>query len=378
MKIMSVVGARPNFMKIAPITDELKKLGVSHKIVHTGQHYDYRMARLFFEDLGLPKPDINLNVGSGTHAVQTAEVMTRLDPVLSSESPSLVIVVGDVNSTMAATITAVKRGIPVAHVEAGLRSFDRTMPEEINRMLTDSIADMHFTTEQSANDNLVREGIDPSRIVFVGNTMIDTLLKHVDRASTSPILEDLGIRPREYGVATLHRPSNVDSRENLESILAALNEIAVDLPVIFPAHPRTKKLIADFNLGHLVMEAAENRHSGVHMIEPLGYLDFLKLMREARIVFTDSGGIQEETTVLELPCLTLRENTERPVTITAGTNTLVGTDRAKIVVEARRRLDEGSMRLHARAPLGDGHAAERIVAAIYSRIGGGALQGAGR
>ncbi|HEY4706117.1 MAG TPA: UDP-N-acetylglucosamine 2-epimerase (non-hydrolyzing) [Thermodesulfobacteriota bacterium] len=378
MKILCVVGARPNFMKIAPITDELKKMGVAHKMVHTGQHYDYRMARLFFEDLGLPKPDINLNVGSGTHAVQTAEVMTRLDPVLSSESPSLVIVVGDVNSTMAATITAVKRGIPVAHVEAGLRSFDRTMPEEINRMLTDSIADMHFTTEQSANDNLVREGIDPSRIVFVGNTMIDTLLKHVDRASTSPILEDLGIRPREYGVATLHRPSNVDSRENLESILAALNEIAVDLPVIFPAHPRTKKLIADFNLGHLVMEAAENRHSGVHMIEPLGYLDFLKLMREARIVFTDSGGIQEETTVLELPCLTLRENTERPITITAGTNTLVGTDRNKIVTEARRRLDQGFVHLDARPPLWDGRAAERIVAAIFSRVGGAAYQSAGQ
>ena len=377
MKIMSVVGARPNFMKIAPITDELKKLGVSHKIVHTGQHYDYRMARLFFEDLGLPKPDINLNVGSGTHAAQTAEVMSRLDPVLVEENPSLIIVVGDVNSTVAATITAVKRGIPVAHIEAGLRSFDRTMPEEINRMLTDSISDIHFTTEQSANENLAKEGISAERIEFVGNTMIDTLLKHVKRASSSSILEELCIRSKEYGVATLHRPSNVDSREHLENILGALNEIAADLPIIFPAHPRTRKYIADFGLGHLVSESS-NRHSGVHMIEPLGYLDFLKLMKEARIVFTDSGGIQEETTVLELPCLTLRENTERPVTITAGTNTLVGTDREKIVVEARRRLDEGSMRLHARPPLWDGHAAERIVAAIYSRIGGGALQGAGR
>lgn len=378
MKILSVVGARPNFMKIAPITDELKKMGVQHKIVHTGQHYDYRMARLFFEDLGLPKPDIDLNVGSGTHAAQTAEVMSRLDPVLVEEAPSLVIVVGDVNSTMAATITAVKRGVPVAHIEAGLRSFDRTMPEEINRMLTDSISDIHFTTEQSANDNLAREGVSADRIEFVGNTMIDTLMKHVKRASSSQILEELAIRSKEYGVATLHRPSNVDTRENLENILGALNEIAADLPIIFPCHPRTRKYIADFGLTHLVSEDSANRHSGVHMIEPLGYLDFLKLMKEARIVFTDSGGIQEETTVLELPCLTLRENTERPITITAGTNTLVGTDRRKIVTEARRRLDEGSMRLGARPPLWDGHAAERIVASIFTRIGGGAFEGAGR
>lgn len=378
MKILSVVGARPNFMKIAPITDELKKMGVPHKIVHTGQHYDYRMARLFFEDLGLPKPDIDLNVGSGTHAAQTAEVMSRLDPVLVEEAPSLVVVVGDVNSTMAATITAVKRGIPVAHIEAGLRSFDRTMPEEINRMLTDSISDIHFTTEQSANDNLAREGVSADRIEFVGNTMIDTLMKHVKRASSSQILEELTIRSKEYGVATLHRPSNVDTRENLENILGALNEIAADLPIIFPCHPRTRKYIADFGLSHLVTEDSANRHSGVHITEPLGYLDFLKLMKEARIVFTDSGGIQEETTVLELPCLTLRENTERPITITAGTNTLVGTDRRKIVTEARRRLDEGSMRLVARPPLWDGHAAERIVASIFTRIGGGAFEGAGR
>lgn len=368
MKILSVVGARPNFMKIAPISAELKKKGVPHVLVHTGQHYDYRMSKLFFEDLGLPKPDIDLNVGSATHARQTAEIMTGLEPVLMSEAPDLLIVVGDVNSTMAAAITAVKLGVPVAHVEAGLRSFDRTMPEEINRMITDVIADMHFTTEESANDNLKKEGIDAGRVFFAGNTMIDTLFKHADSAAESPILETLGIRPREYGVATLHRPSNVDSFVNLKNILEALNEVARDLPVIFPIHPRTKKLIASYSLGSLVSESTSNKHSGIHIVEPLGYLDFLKLMKDSRIVFTDSGGIQEETTVLKLPCLTLRENTERPVTITSGTNTLVGADKNRIIEEARRKLDEGFVVGHPLPPLWDGHAAERIVGTILNRF----------
>jgi len=367
MKILSVVGARPNFMKIAPICEGLRKRGVNHILVHTGQHYAYRMSKLFFEDLGLPKPDMDLGVGSGTHTQQTTEVMMRLEPVLNNMKPSLLIVVGDVNSTMASAITAVKLGIPVAHIEAGLRSFDRTMPEEINRVLTDAISTFHFTTEESANINLRKEGIHEENIFFVGNTMIDTLLKHVERASLSTILGRLGIRPREYGIATLHRPSNVDSRENLQNILEALNEIVEYMPVIFPVHPRTKKQIFDFNLNHLVLDDMANGHKGVYMIEPLGYLDFLKLMKDARMVFTDSGGIQEETTVLGLPCLTLRTTTERPVTITSGTNVLVGADRERIVKEAIERLT-GFSSEHSIPPLWDGHAAERIVDVLLNRF----------
>jgi UDP-N-acetylglucosamine 2-epimerase (non-hydrolysing) len=367
MKILSVVGARPNFMKIAPICEELKGTGISHTLVHTGQHYDYRMSKLFFEDLGLPKPDIDLGVGSGTHAHQTADVMMGLEPVLEREQPSLVIVVGDINSTMAAAVTAVKLGIPVAHVEAGLRSFDRSMPEEINRILTDAVSSFHFTTEESANDNLRKEGIPEENIFFVGNTMIDTLFRHADRASASPILQDLGMKPGEYGIVTLHRPANVDSNKNLRGILEALNEIANDLPIIFPVHPRTKKQIAGFGLDDLVAEKGTDVRRGVYMIEPLGYCDFLRLMKEARIVFTDSGGIQEETTVLGIHCLTLRENTERPVTITSGTNVLVGADKGRIISETRKRLN-GFSPAHVRPPLWDGHAAERIVNVIKSRL----------
>jgi UDP-N-acetylglucosamine 2-epimerase (non-hydrolysing) len=367
MKILSVIGARPNFMKIAPICAELKGTDISHTLVHTGQHYDYRMSKLFFEDLGLPKPDIDLGVGSGTHAHQTADVMIRLEPVLERENPSLVIVVGDINSTMAAAITAVKLGIPVAHVEAGLRSFDRSMPEEINRILTDAVSSFHFTTEESANDNLRKEGIPEKNIFFVGNTMIDTLFRHADRASASPILQDLGMKPGEYGIVTLHRPANVDSKKNLRGILEALNEIAGDLPIIFPVHPRTKKQIAGFGLDDLVAEEGADGRRGVYMTEPLGYCDFLRLMKEARIVFTDSGGIQEETTVLGIHCLTLRENTERPVTITSGTNVLVGADKGRIISETRKRLN-GFSAGHICPPLWDGHAAERIVDIIKSRL----------
>ncbi len=367
MKILSVIGARPNFMKIAPISEELKGTDISHTLVHTGQHYDYRMSKLFFEDLALPKPDIDLGVGSGTHAHQTADVMMRLEPVFERENPSLVIVVGDVNSTMAAAITAVKLGIPVAHVEAGLRSFDRTMPEEINRILTDAISSYHFTTEESANDNLRREGIPEKNIFFVGNTMIDTLFRHVDRASVSPILQDLGMKPKAYGIVTLHRPANVDSPKNLRGILEALNEIASDLPIIFPVHPRTKKHIFGFGLNHLITEKGTGVRRGVYMIEPLGYRDFLKLMKEARIVFTDSGGIQEETTVLGIHCLTLRENTERPITITSGTNVLVGADKGRIIHETRKKLNGVSPR-YSLPPLWDGRSAERIVNIIRSRL----------
>lgn len=375
MKILSVVGARPNFMKIAPLSEELKKRGITHILVHTGQHYDYTMSKLFFEDLELPRPDMNLEIGSGTHAQQTAEVMMRLEPVLKRENPVLVIVVGDVNSTMATAVTAVKLGIPVAHVEAGLRSFDRTMPEEINRIVTDSISNYHFTTEESANENLKKEGFSES-IFFVGNTMIDTLLKHVDRASQSTILQRIGINSGEYGIVTLHRPSNVDERENLHNILEALNEIAKGLPLIFPVHPRTMERITDFGMDYLVQVRQlnsyrngnnYNRLKGIISIDPLGYLDFLKLMKDTKIVFTDSGGIQEETTVLGIPCITLRDNTERPVTISSGTNVLVGADKEKIIREARKRLNSYSPE-YSIPPLWDGKAAERIVDIIINRL----------
>jgi UDP-N-acetylglucosamine 2-epimerase (non-hydrolysing) len=365
MKILSIVGARPNFMKIAPLCEQFAKRDIPHLLVHTGQHYDHRMSKLFFEELGIPRPDKDLGVGSGTPAEQTGEIMKRLEPVLLEEKPSLMIVVGDVTSTMAAAITAAKLGIPVAHVESGLRSFDRTMPEEINRLLTDSIADYHFTTEESANENLKREGVAPDRIFFVGNTMIDTLLKHVERASDSAILRDLGVEAGKYGVITLHRPANVDRRENLVNIIEALNEIAAEIPLIFPVHPRTRVKMSEFGLSAMVTEAghADSAATGIRLIDPLGYLDFLRLTREAKVVFTDSGGIQEETTVLGVPCVTLRENTERPVTVTSGTNILVGADREKIVSEGKKRINgyrcEGSI-----PPLWDGHAAERIVETI--------------
>lgn len=375
MKILSIVGARPNFMKIAPICEELQKRGIPHILVHTGQHYDQKMSKLFFEELAIPKPDMDLGVGSGTQAQQTAEIMMRLEPVLEKEKPALLIVVGDVNSTMAAAITAAKLNIPVAHVESGLRSFDRTMPEEINRLLTDAVADYHFTTEASANDNLVREGVARDRIFFVGNTMIDTLLKHVERAARSSILGTLGIEAGKYGVITLHRPSNVDDRKNLQEILEALNEIASELPLVFPVHPRTRRRIAEFGFDHLVKESSarvsrqEDGQRGIFVTEPLGYLDFLKLTKDARIVFTDSGGIQEETTVMGIPCITLRYNTERPVTVTSGTNVLVGAGREKIIAEGRKRLD-GFARKYSIPPLWDGHAAERIVDIICSRVAG--------
>lgn len=401
MKILSVVGARPNFMKIAPISDELKKREIPHVLVHTGQHYDHKMSKLFFEELGIPKPDIDLEVGSGSHAQQTAEIMKRIEPVLEKERPSLVLVVGDVNSTMAATLVAAKLGIRVAHVEAGLRSFDRTMPEEINRLVTDSISDYLFTTEESANENLKREGVAAEQIFFVGNTMIDTLLKHVDRAENSDVLERFGLSPRGYGVVTLHRPANVDDPETLGRIVEALNEIARDIPLVFPVHPRTKDKLsrwAGLPVRRLEEEAANqfegsavnrldelnrptgppaHRLTGISLVDPLGYLDFLKLMKHSRIVFTDSGGIQEETTVLGVPCITLRENTERPVTISSGTNVIVGTDKENILSAARARLN-GSNRLTGQPanrptefsvpPFWDGHAAERIVDVIVNGV----------
>jgi len=375
MKVLSIVGARPNFMKIAPLCEEFARTPVTHVLVHTGQHYDHRMSQLFFDELGIPKPDRDLGVGSGSQAQQTADIMRRLEPVLLEERPDLVLVVGDITSTMAASITAVKLGIPVAHVESGLRSFDRTMPEEINRLLTDAIVDYHFTTEQSANDNLSREGVAKERVFFVGNTMIDTLLRHVRRADASRVLETLGLAPRGYAVLTLHRPSNVDDPETLGRVLRALEEISRDLTVVFPLHPRTRARIDEFGLGGLLSRpCAGGGGAGILVSEPLGYLDFLKLTKEARLVCTDSGGIQEETTVLGVPCLTLRSNTERPVTVTTGTNVLVGSDTAAILAQARRVLQEGSA-CHQVPPLWDGRAAERIVGHILQGLPAGPAPG---
>jgi UDP-N-acetylglucosamine 2-epimerase (non-hydrolysing) len=355
-KVLAVVGARPNFMKVAPIWRELDKTDQLDKVLlHTGQHYDENMSKVFFEDLKLPQPDIYLGVGSGTHAQQTGKVMIAFDEVLVREKPDLIVVVGDVNSTMACTIVGVKRSIPVAHVEAGLRSFDRDMPEEINRMLTDIVADLLFTTCRDADQNLLAEGIDPSKIHFVGNVMIDSLMYYGPMADKSPVLEQLGLEAGTYGLVTIHRPSNVDDPEILCQILDALCILGEETPLIFPVHPRTRKII---DSGRLDISA-----SALRLIEPVGYLDFLKLMKCARILLTDSGGIQEETTALGIPCLTIRENTERPITIEIGTNRLVGMDKKRIVDEGRKVLRSG-ITGNKIPDLWDGKASARIVSTL--------------
>jgi UDP-N-acetylglucosamine 2-epimerase (non-hydrolysing) len=360
MRVLHVVGARPNFVKIAAI---MKEMGdhpdhFEQVLVHTGQHYDDEMSRVFFEDLDLPRPDVYLDVGSGSHAVQTARVMLAFEPVLLEQEPDVVLVVGDVNSTLACALVAAKLGFPVAHVEAGLRSFDRTMPEEINRVLTDQIADLLFTTEQSANENLRREGVALDRIHFVGNVMIDTLLRHRERALALGALGEHGLEAQRYALLTLHRPSNVDVPQVLSGILDALARIQTRLPILFPAHPRTVERLVKFG--------CEQRLSGMpnlHVTQPLGYLAFLHLMTNARLVLTDSGGIQEETTILGVPCLTLRENTERPVTVSVGTNRIVGSDAERIVDETLAVLDgrQGTGRV---PELWDGQAAQRIAALL--------------
>ncbi len=332
--ILAVVGARPNFMKIAPVWRALEARGRYRlRLCHTGQHYDDNMSKVFFDDLELPRPDVYLGVGSGTHAEQTGRIMIAFDAVLDDAAPDLVVVVGDVNSTMACTLVAVKRGIPVAHVEAGLRSFDRTMPEEINRVVTDVLADLLFTTSPEAEENLRREGVPPERIHFVGNVMIDSLRFYEARAERSTVLDDLGLEPRAYGLVTLHRPSNVDDPEHLRALAGALEAVGERLPLVFPVHPRTRRMMDERGIA-----PAPER---VRRIDPVGYLDFVKLMRYSALVLTDSGGIQEETTALGIPCLTIRPNTERPITCTIGTNTLVGTSPERIVAQARRVLEEG-------------------------------------
>jgi UDP-N-acetylglucosamine 2-epimerase (non-hydrolysing) len=362
LRVINIVGARPNFMKVAPIVEAMRRRPTEFEplVLHTGQHYDERMSDAFFRDLGLPAPDVHLGVGSGSHARQTAAVMERFEPVVLEHKPDWVLVVGDVNSTLACALVCAKLLIPVAHVEAGLRSRDRSMPEEINRLLTDQLADLLLTPSIDADENLRHEGIPPERIRLVGNVMIDSLVAQLERAERSPVREELGVAGADYAVVTLHRPSNVDDQRKLGPILAALRLISEQLPVVFPAHPRTRRNMEEFGLAALAGESGRLR-----VIEPLGYQDFLRLYSGARLVLTDSGGLQEETTALGIPCLTLRENTERPVTVELGTNRLVGTDPERIVSAAREALTESVRGGAARVPpLWDGRTAERILDAL--------------
>lgn len=356
MRIINVVGARPNFMKIAPLMAEYRTHGqIESLLVHTGQHYDQKMSDVFFHQLGIPNPDINLEVGSSSHACQTAEIMKAFEPIVLNQAPDLVLVVGDVNSTIACSLVATKLNVRVAHVEAGLRSFDRSMPEEINRILTDAISDLLFCTEQSGIDNLTREGIPKKRMFLVGNLMIDTLLRHKATAETSDILNQLDLNGDGFAVLTLHRPSNVDDVAVFSRILDAVEVIQAEVPVVFPAHPRTLKNLAGSCLGERVA-----RLHNLRLTDPLGYIDFLKLMSCAKVVLTDSGGIQEETTILGVPCLTLRENTERPITVAVGANRIVGTDTSRIIEGFREAVDMGRPGPEV-PPLWDGRTAERIV-----------------
>jgi UDP-N-acetylglucosamine 2-epimerase (non-hydrolysing) len=358
-----VVGARPNFMKIAPIKRAMDKYpGIKQILVHTGQHYDQNMSKLFFEDLELPEPDIYLGVGSGTHAEQTAKIMMAFEKVIESQKPDLIIVVGDVNSTSACSLVAAKMGVKIAHVEAGLRSFDRTMPEEINRIVTDSLADFLFVTEKSGLENLRREGIANSKVHFVGNVMIDSLIHFLSKAKASQIISELNLKGEKYILVTLHRPSNVDSRENLEKIIDTFSILEKDLKIVFPAHPRTKKMLTTFNLDKRI-KLMQN----LILLDPIGYLDFVRLMQSATLLLTDSGGIQEETTYLGIPCITMRENTERPVTIELGTNILVGSNNKQIIEETKKIL-HGEGKKGKVPELWDGKAAERIVSILYKNL----------
>ena len=356
MKVLHIVGARPNFMKVAPVMNALKtRSHVLQTLVHTGQHYDANMSDVFFEQLGISAPDVNLAVGSGTHARQTAEIMTRFEPVLLERQPDIVLVYGDVNSTVATALVCAKVGVRIGHVEAGLRSFDRAMPEEINRLLTDQLADLLFTPSEDGDVNLQREGIAAEKIFRVGNVMIDSLVKLLPAAQRQSHPQNQNRPPQRYALVTLHRPANVDDPAVLKRILESLLEVSLDakndLSVIFPAHPRTRKRIADFGL-----------HGGrLQILDPLPYLEFLGLQARATVVITDSGGIQEETTYLGVPCLTLRENTERPVTVSLGTNVLVGRDPKKLRAELSRIL-AGQAKKGTIPPLWDGHAGERIAA----------------
>lgn len=348
MHILHVVGARPNFMKVAPVVHALATTGgVQQTIVHTGQHYDKNMSDVFFEQLGIPEPDVNLEVGSGTHAYQTAHIMLRLEDLLLKVKPNRVLVYGDVNSTVASAMVCAKLLIPIDHVEAGLRSGDRTMPEEINRIVTDRLADLLFTPSEDGNENLIAEGVNATQIHLVGNVMIDTLVKMLPKA------EDVQLSiPQEYVLVTLHRPSNTDDFETLHSIMITLSDIARDIPIVFPIHPRTRNRLSTINFDFAA-------HAGLQLREPIGYLEFLYLQKHARLVITDSGGIQEETTYMRIPCLTVRENTERPITVSLGTNQLVGQDMGRLRTAAFEVLN-GSPKQGQIPPLWDGKAGERI------------------
>ena len=357
--ILHVVGARPNFIKAAPVMSAVQRRGgFRQTLVHTGQHYDVNMSDIFFRQLGLPEPDIDLEVGSASHAIQTAEIMIRFADVVERECPDLVLVYGDVNSTVAAALVCAKLGISVGHVEAGLRSFDRRMPEEINRILTDQLADLLFTPSEDGDQNLLNEGVPGEKIYLVGNTMIDTLIRLLPQASVTWSPQRWGYTDGQpFALATLHRPSNVDESYALGDIMSALVDIGRNLPVLFPVHPRTR--------AQLTTVGFDADGAGLHLIQPLGYLEFLALQQHAALVITDSGGIQEETTFLGVPCLTVRENTERPVTVTLGTNILVGQDFDRLRAEVARILD-GEVREGRIPPLWDGRAAERIVDGIQS------------
>lgn len=362
-KLLIIAGARPNFMKIAPIIKAVQRVNedpasdlppFSCKLVHTGQHYDQKMSDVFFSELGIPAPDYNLGVGSGSHAVQTAHVMTTFEPVCLQEKPDWVVVVGDVNSTMACTLVASKLGIRVAHVEAGLRSFDRTMPEEINRLVTDALSDLLLTPSEDANENLRREGVPDGKIKLVGNIMIDSLVGSLDKSRQSSILQRCDVRRKHFAYVTLHRPSNVDGRESLGAILEALKRLSQTMPVVFPMHPRTRKMLGEYGI-------SLNGHSELKILDPVGYFDSLCLTEQARFVLTDSGGLQEESTYFQTPCLTLRPNTERPVTISHGTNRL--TDLQKLPADLDSAMS-GNATPARTPPLWDGQTAERILRAL--------------
>lgn len=363
LKIVAVVGARPNFMKIAPLARELAKYPERFEfvLVHTGQHYDSLMNDVFFSELGIPAPDIHLGVGSGSQTQQTARIMLEFEKALTEITPHVVVVLGDVNSTLAAALVAAKLGIAVAHVEAGLRSHDRRMPEEINRVVTDALSDILYTPSRLADSNLLSEGVPSRKISLVGNIMIDSLIGFLEQAGKRKIVAELGLTPQGYGLVTLHRPSNVDNREVLAGIVEALLEISDQLPLVFPVHPRTVKMLAGFGLDTKLEQAG-----GIRMIEPVGYLDILCLMKSARLAISDSGGIQEETTYLGVPCITIRQNTERPETILEGTNTLAGHDRELIVRLARQAID-GSGKSGGNLEFWDGAVATRIVEDLEKR-----------
>ena len=372
-KIISVVGARPNFMKMAPIHKQLlkHKKKVIHKIVHTGQHYDKKMSDVFFKDLGLPKPDIFLGIGSKSHAEQKALIMIELEKVIKKEKPDLVIVYGDVNSTSAATLVCTKQSdeklnaVPVAHVESGLRSFDRSMPEEINRLVTDVLADYLFVTEPSGVRNLQREGISDKKIFFTGNTMIDSLVSLLPLIKKSDVLKELCVSEKNYALITLHRPSNVDSKENLSKIIGiikSINQSCPNINIIFSIHPRTQKMLDKFGLTKVL-----NSIDHLIITEPLGYLDFMKLVTTAKFILTDSGGIQEESTYLKIPCITLRENTERPVTAELGTNTITGLNE-KEVTKYLGQIEKGTYKSGKIPKFWDGNSAERIVKVLLEKI----------